>query len=100
MGNSPYRTEIPIDTPMICITEYIEDKVKRYGLSIRFYAGDDSEDHKVFSSGSFKDNKGVFKSISFNDFVAVIKYKDFDIDEFNYNPSFYLLNYKVQDYGK
>lgn len=74
MNNSPYINTFVIDQPLVCITEFIENKIKHYGLSIRYY----SSHNNVFASGKYKDNQGVFKSIPFTEFVAVVKYEDFD----------------------
>lgn len=88
LGNL-YRGELTIDTPVVCIVKYKEDKVIKYGLSIRYVANEDN----VFSSGKRKDNLGVFKSIKFEDFDAIVPYEDFDA---NADIDYYIEKYSTK----
>lgn len=95
--NTPYKGEMPIDTPLVCITKFKEAGKTKHGLSVRYYAGEKTTgDHQVFDTGKMRDNLEVFDSISFDEFVAVIKVSDFDFSLQLHDLAYYLELYKVK----
>lgn len=98
MDGNKYKITAAVDEPLVCITEYIDNRVKRYGLSIRYYWEQDEIGHKVFASGKRKDNSGAWKVMYFTEFAAVVRVRDFDFTLERNDINYYLTNYNPNNY--
>lgn len=99
MLDNYYKDKLILDIPLVCITSYESEGVIRHGINIRFYAGEDSKDHKMFTNGSSKDKCNIDKRfinyMYFHEFKAIVPLYLFNAKRAANNIDYYLTNYKI-----